>query len=157
VIEVRAAQADDGVFLLQATLELAKHHGWENSVTATAHDLENSILKPNAIIGAFLAFEDGEFAGSLVWHRSFSTNRGCEVIYLEDIIVMERSRRKGVAESLMKVLAQFAVTNGYPSIYWVMMNWNSGARDFYTKIGADVEADSSVYSLRGDALLRMAE
>lgn len=157
MIEVRAAQVGDGEFLMRATLELARHHGWEQSVIATAQDLENALFKPDALVGAFLAFAAGTFAGSVVWHRSFSTNRGCEVIYLEDIVVMADFRRKGVAEALMKVLAKFAVTNGYPSIFWVMMNWNEGARDFYAKIGADVEPDSSVYSLKGHALLRMAE
>ncbi len=157
MINVRAAQIGDGVHLLRATLDLARHHGWEDSVKATALDLENAILKSGSIVGAFLAFDDEKFAGSMVWHRSFSTNRGCEVIYLEDIVVMPESRRKGVADALMKELAKFAITHGYPSIFWVMMNWNIGARDFYTKIGADVEADSSVYTLRGDALLRMSQ
>lgn len=157
MIVVRPAQPGDGELLLRATLDLARHHGWEDTVKATAQDLEDAIFKPHALVGALLAFVAGHFAGSVVWHRSFSTNRGCEVIYLEDIFVMPESRRRGVADALMKELAKLAVNNGYPSIYWIMMNWNSGAREFYCKIGAEVEADSSVYALHGEALARLAK
>lgn len=157
MISVRAAQKGDGVLLLSATLTLARHHGWEDTVTARAEDLERAILKSDALVGALLAFDGVKFAGSIVWHRSFSTNRGREVIYLEDIIVMPEHRRKGVADALMKILAKYAISNGYPSIFWVMMNWNLAAKEFYSKIGAEAEADSSVYALRDDALLRLAQ
>jgi GNAT superfamily N-acetyltransferase len=156
VIAVRKARRGDGPHLLAATLNLAKHHGWENSVTAVASDLEAAFLKADALVGAYIAFDGEEFAGSVFWHRSFSTNRGCEVIYLEDLIVMPEHRRKGVADALMKELANYALTHGYPSIFWMMMNWNAGAKDYYAKLGADVQADSSIYSLSGDALVRLA-
>jgi GNAT superfamily N-acetyltransferase len=156
VISVRTAQKGDGAHLLKATLTLAKHHGWEATVTAVAEDFEIAIFRPNAVVGAFLAFDDAAFAGSIVWHRSFSTNRGCEVIYLEDLVVMPEHRRKGVADALMKELAEFSLSHGYPSIYWMMMNWNSGAKDYYARLGAEAEADSSVYYIHGDALIRLA-
>jgi GNAT superfamily N-acetyltransferase len=157
VISVRTAERGDGVHLLQATLTLARHHGWEDTVKATAATLEAALFLDKPIVGAFLAFEAEQFAGSIVWHRSFSTNRGCEVIYLEDLIVLPEFRRKGVADALMKALAKHAVTYGYPSIYWMMMNWNSGAKDYYARLGAETEADSSVYFIHSDALQRLAQ
>lgn len=157
MILVRAAQIGDGVHLMEATRTLARFHGWEDTVTATPESFETAIFRNDPLIGAFLAFDGQAFAGSIVWHRSFSTNRGCEVIYLEDLIVMPDHRRKGVAVALMKELAKFAITHSYPSIFWVMMNWNSSAKDFYAKIGAEAEADSSVYALRREALAELAK
>jgi GNAT superfamily N-acetyltransferase len=157
VISVRAAQKGDGVHLLQATLTLARHHGWEDTVKATPAKLEAALFLDHPIVGAFLAFEGEHFAGSIVWHRSFSTNRGCEVIYLEDLIVLPAFRRKGVADALMKTLARYAVTHGYASIYWMMMNWNSGAKDYYARLGAEAEVDSSIYHIHSDALQRLAQ
>jgi GNAT superfamily N-acetyltransferase len=156
LISVRAAKLGDGVHLLEATLTLAKHHGWEDTVKATPQTLEAAIFKAEPIVGAFLAFDEAAFAGSIVWHRSFSTNRGCEVIYLEDLVVMPNHRRKGVADALMKELAKHAVSQGYPSIYWMMMNWNSGAKDYYSRLGAEAETDSSIYYIHSDALKRLA-
>jgi GNAT superfamily N-acetyltransferase len=156
MIEVRTAQIGDGLLLLEATRNLARHHGWEDTVTSTAADLEGALFAPHAVIGALLAFDGLEFAGSIIWHRSFSTNRGRPVIYLEDLLVLPGHRRKGVADALMKALAILAVRDSYSSIFWVMMNWNEGAKEFYSKLGAEVEADCSVYHLHGNALKALA-
>lgn len=155
MIDVRQARPGDGHHLLHATLTLAQHHGWEHKLTATSENLEAAVFAPAPIIGAFLAFDGDVFAGSIIWHRSFSSNRGREVIYMEDLIVLPDHRRKGVADALMAALAKHAVSAGYPSIFWMMMNWNSGAQAFYAKIGAEVEDKSSLYVLQNDALMAL--
>ena len=42
------------------------------------------MFRPEPIVGTLIAEYDGALAGCAVWHRSFSTNRGAEVMYLED-------------------------------------------------------------------------
>ncbi len=157
MIDVRAAEAGDGQFLLQTTQELGASHGWGATMTAQPEDFERDLFCANPIIGAVLAFSDGSFAGSALWHRSYATSRGQEVMYLEDLVVLPEFRRLGVAEVLLKEVARTAITRGYKKIFWLMREWNSGARLLYHKIGAEIENGNCYCSLEDQALLDLAE
>jgi GNAT superfamily N-acetyltransferase len=156
VIEVRAAQAGDGPHLLATTAELGSSHGWGETMTATAAKLEAALFGDAPIIGALVALVDGVPAGSALWHRSFATSRGEEVMYLEDVVVLPTFRRKGVAEALMKAVAKTAVNRGYKKVYWLVMQWNKGAQNLYTKLGAEIEEGNCYCSLHDKALLDLA-
>jgi ribosomal protein S18 acetylase RimI-like enzyme len=99
---------------------------------------------------------DGEPAGSTIWHRSFSTNRGEEVMYLQDIAVLPQFRRMGVGKLLLLETCKLAVTKGYSKVYWLALDWNEGALSLYRSIGASVETGNSYCALEDDALRRFA-
>jgi GNAT superfamily N-acetyltransferase len=157
VIEVRPAQLGDGALLMLTTKELGSSHGWGDSMTAVATDFERDLFCERPIIGAQLAFVDGAFAGSALWHRSYATSRGQEVMYLEDIVVLKDYRRLGVAEALLKAVAKLAVTRGYRKVFWLMMDWNANARRLYEKAGAEIESGNCYCSLHDQALLDLAK
>ena len=157
MIEVRAIQAGEGHLIIGPTLEIAKTHwGGADAVKATAQDFERALFCDAPIVGAQVAFVDGKFAGSAFWHRSFSTNKGKEVMYLEDIAVLPEFRRMGVGEALMKAVAKVAVARGYPKVYWLMMHWNEGARKLYQSVGAAIEDGNCYCMLEGKALMDLA-
>ena len=137
--------------------ELARSHGNEHTVVADAEGFEVAFHCANPVIGALIAFVDDQPAGSVVWHRSFSTHRGQEVMYLEDLVVLPSFRRQGIARALLRELARLAVEKNYLSIYWLVMGWNTGAHELYASVGADVEADYSVCRLHGDKLLALTK
>jgi GNAT superfamily N-acetyltransferase len=153
---VRPVQPGDGAFLMRTTQELGRSHGWADKMTASAQSFEASLFCANPIIGGAIGFVDGESGGSALWHRSFSTMRGREVMYLEDLVVLPDFRRKGLAEALMKEVAKTAITAGYQDVFWLMMAWNEGARTFYQKLGAEIENDNCYCLLSGPALLDLA-
>jgi GNAT superfamily N-acetyltransferase len=157
MITVRAAQPGDGTRLLQTTRQLAEMHGMSHRFTATAEGFEDALFCKHPIVGALIAEADGEFAGSIVWHRSFSTNSAREIIYLEDVIVLEAHRRKGVAKALMKELARVAIARGTYAIYWLMAGWNAEAAAFYEKLGAVVQKDFMIWTVMDDKLKALAE
>ena len=157
MIEVRAIRPGEGYLIIGPTQEIAKTHwGGADAVTAKGEDFERALFCSAPIVGAEVAFVDGQFAGTAFWHRSFSTNHGCEVMYLEDIAVMPDFRRKGVGEALMKAVAKVAVARGYPKVYWFMMAWNDGARKLYEGVGALIEDDNCYCMLEGKALTDLA-
>jgi GNAT superfamily N-acetyltransferase len=156
VIEVRAAKIGDGATLMTTTQELGRSHGWLEHMTATTEDFEDALFCAHPIVGALIALVDGKPAGTALWHRSFSTMRGKEVMYLEDLSVLPDFRRMGVAEALLKELAILAVRSGYPSIFWMMKDWNEGARKLYIKVGAEVEDGNCYVAIAGDKLLELA-
>jgi GNAT superfamily N-acetyltransferase len=157
VIEIRAATSGDGELLLLTTKELGSSHGWGADMTARAADFERDLFCDAPIIGALLAFVDGAFAGSALWHRSYATSRGQEVMYLEDIAVLKDFRRLGVAEALLKQIAKLAVSRGYKKVFWLMMDWNLNARRLYEKVGAEIENGNCYCSLHDQALLDLAK
>jgi GNAT superfamily N-acetyltransferase len=156
-IEVRPIRPGEGAALLRMVRALAESHGFLDKQTATADDLERALFAEQPIVGCLLAFIDGEPAGCAFWHRSFTTARGREVIYLEDLAVLPEFRRKGVARALLKALAGEAKRRGYPSIYWLMQSWNEGARALYAQAGAELEEGLVFCRLADDALIHWAE
>jgi GNAT superfamily N-acetyltransferase len=156
-LEVRPIRPGEGTALLAMVRALAESHGFLDKQTATADDLERALFAEQPIVGCFLAFIDGEPAGCAFWHRSFTTARGREVIYLEDLSVLPEFRRKGVARALLKALAGEAKRRGCPSIYWLMKSWNEGARALYAQAGAEIDEGILFCRLADDALIRWAE
>jgi GNAT superfamily N-acetyltransferase len=157
LIEVRPIKPGEGVIILETARELGKTHYWGPTMSATAEDYEAALFCDAPIIGALIAFVDGKAAGSALWHRSFSTSIGKEVMYLEDLVVLPDFRRLGVAEALMKELAKTAISFGYKKIFWLMMEWNKGARNLYAKLGAEIEDGNCYCSLEKQALLDLAK
>ena len=156
-IAVRPIKQGEGEVLLKMTRALAESHGFLDKYTATAADLERALFDPHPIVGCLIAFIKGTPAGCAFWHRSFTTSRGREVMYLEDLAVLPEHRRKGVARALLKSLAGEARRRGFPSIYWIMMGWNEGARALYAEAGAECDEGLCYYRLADEALIRLAE
>jgi GNAT superfamily N-acetyltransferase len=157
LISVRPVRVGDGEILVRTTRALGEVHGWADKMLATAEGFESALFCTSPIIGAVIAEVDGVPAGSALWHRSYSTTRGREVMYLEDLIVLPEFRRLGVADALMKEVAKAAINYGYDKIFWLMMAWNSGARSFYEGIGAVVENDNCYCSIEGKALENLSQ
>jgi len=156
MIVVRAAQPGDGAVLHGMVRELALHHGEIEHFQSSPADFEAALFQPNAMIGALIAKFDENPAGCAIWHRSFSTFRGREVMYLEDLSVLPQFRRRGVARALLKETARLAVSMSYPAIGWMMMGWNAEGRALYESIGAEIEEGVNFCRLHGAALERLA-
>jgi len=156
VIEVRAARPGDGPALVRTTRALAEHHGSLDGFAVTAVDFERDLFCDSPIIGALIAEDNGDVAGSVVWHRSYSTNRGHEIMYLEDIVVLPEHRRKGVARALMQATARLAIARGYSKIFWMVVDWNEGGKKLYQSLGADIDPEHRLCTIDGDALKALA-
>jgi GNAT superfamily N-acetyltransferase len=156
-IDIRPIMPGEGTVLLTMVRALAESHGFLDKYTVTTDDLERALFAPHPIIGCLLAFLDGMPAGCAFWHRSFTTSRGREIMYLEDLSVLPDYRRKGIARALLKALAVEATKLGFPSIYRLMMGWNDGARALYLEAGAECDEGMCYYRLSDDALIRLAE
>ena len=152
-IAIRKADPGDGAILHAMLRELAEHH--EIPFTAEAGDYERFLADPHAVNGALIAFADGAPAGCATWQRSYSTFRGRETIYMEDISVLPPFRRLGIGKALLKAVARMAVARGAGAVTWLMMGWNEEARRFYGGHGAEIEDGVCYCRLEGAALERL--
>ena len=156
MITLRPMQRGEGVALLSMVRALAESHNLLYTVLATPEMFEAAMFSEAPIVGTPMAEYDGRLAGCAVWHRSFSTNRGAEVMYLEDLSVLPEFRRRGVARALLKAVARLALAKNYPSVYWLMMDWNKEASALYQSIGAELEPCTTFCRIRDDALKALA-
>jgi GNAT superfamily N-acetyltransferase len=154
-ITVRPAAAGDGSILHAMVRELAESHGHAGDFTAQPEDYERFLADPHAINGALIAFWEGEPAGCAIWQRSYSTFRGRETLYLEDLSVLSSFRRRGIGRELLKAVARLALSRDLPAVTWLMMSWNAGARRLYAAAGAGIEEGNCLCRLSGDALERL--
>ena len=156
MITVRPMQPGEGGALLAMVRALAESHKLLHTVRATPEMYETAMFGKEPIVGTLMAEYDGALAGCAVWHRSFSTNRGKEVMYLEDMSVLPEFRRRGVARALLKAVARLALEKDYASVYWFMMDWNSEASALYKSVGAELESGATVCRIGDDALRGLA-
>ncbi len=91
-----------------------------------------------------------------LWFVNFSTWDGVAGIYLEDLFVRPRFRRRGLARALLAALAAECVDNRYTRLSWAVLNWNSDAIALYDKIGAEPQSEWTTYRLSGPALAELA-
>lgn len=156
-VAVRAVQPGDGKAIHAMVEALAVSHGEQAHFVAAAADYETALFAPGTAIGGFIALVEGVPAGCAIWHRSFSTFRGKETLYLEDLSVLPAFRRRGIARELLKAMAQLAAERGASAISWLMMPWNEAARKLYSEAGAEIEEGVCLCRLHGPALERLAQ
>jgi GNAT superfamily N-acetyltransferase len=152
-IVIRRAGPGDGIVLHTMLRELAEHH--EAPFTAEAQDYEGFLTDPGAVNGALIAFADGTPAGCATWQWSYSTFRGRETIYMEDIAVLPPFRRRGIGGALFQAVARMAVARKAEAVTWLMMGWNEEARRFYARHGAEIEDGVCFCKLSGPELERL--
>jgi GNAT superfamily N-acetyltransferase len=154
-LTIREALAGDGAALHAMTRALAVHHGHEADFVSAPEDFERFLTEPHPVGGALIAFWNGAPAGSAIWHRSFSSFRGRETLYLEDLAVLPEFRRRGIGRELLRAVARLARARGVPAVTWLAMDWNREALGLYEASGAELEPGNVLCRLSGAALERL--
>jgi GNAT superfamily N-acetyltransferase len=77
-------------------------------------------------------------------------------MYLEDIFVAPKWRRKGLGRQLLAHLARIATERGYGRVEWSVLDWNAPAMRFYTALGAQPLDGWTVFRLTGESLRRLS-
>ena len=62
-------------------------------------------------------------------------------MYLEDIIVTEKSRGKGIGKLLFDQLIEEARARQFKRIVWQVLEWNEPAINFYKKYQANLDPE----------------
>lgn len=133
---VRAATLSDLPAIHELVAELAVYERAPEEFVATLAEYERDFRA--GFFNALVAESDGEIVGMMVWYRAYSTWKG-RMIYLEDFVVRQSWRRRGVGERLFEALVEKARALGCKLIKWQVLDWNEPALRFYQKIGAEIE------------------
>ncbi|HRE36985.1 MAG TPA: GNAT family N-acetyltransferase [Chitinophagaceae bacterium] len=139
-IIVRRAVKEDCPRLMELVKELAIYEKAPNDVTVTLEHFTKSGFGDKPVWWAFVAEENGYIYGFALYYIRYSTWKG-QAMYLEDIIVTESSRGKGIGKLLMDRLIIEARERELKRIVWQVLEWNEPAINFYKKYNADFDAE----------------
>ncbi|KAI9445734.1 sortase-like acyltransferase [Russula earlei] len=140
MIHIRRAEQKDCSRLLELIHELAVYEKAPQEVTVTQEHFEVSGFGANPVWWAFVAEVDGLVVGFALYYVRYSTWKG-QRMYLEDILVTEAWRGKGVGKLLFEALSEEAKQKGWNAICWQVLDWNERAINFYKKYHARFEEE----------------
>ena len=155
-IKIRRAVKEDCSRLLELVQELATYERAPNEVTVTLDHFTESGFGEKPVWWAFVAtsppnppdksgraLSKGEGEGILgfaLYYIRYSTWKG-QRMYLEDIVVTEKMRSKGIGKLLMDRLIEEAKEKKLSAIVWQVLDWNEPAINFYKKYKTKFDAE----------------
>lgn len=138
-ITIREARKEDCPRLLELINELAIYEKAPEEVTVTLSEFEEAGFGQQPVWKAFVAEADHVIHGFGLYYVRYSTWKGCR-LYLEDLLVTEEMRGKGIGKLLFDTLVDEAVNKGYNGMTWQVLDWNEPAINFYKKYNAHIES-----------------
>ena len=127
--------------MLELVKELAVFERAPDQVTVTLEHFIETGFGKNPVWQALVAVDDsGLIVGISLWYMRYSTWKGLR-LYLEDLIVTESWRGKGVGKKLFDSTVDEARRLGLGGMMWQVLDWNEPAISFYKKYGADLSSE----------------
>jgi len=139
-ITVRNAVENDCPRMLELIRELAVYERAPDAVTATLEHFIESGFGEKPVWWAFVAEENKIIVGFALYYIRYSTWKG-QRMYLEDIIVTESARGKGIGKLLFDELLIEARQRNMSGLAWQVLDWNEPAINFYKKYNAKMESE----------------
>ncbi|WP_179021257.1 GNAT family N-acetyltransferase [Winogradskyella forsetii] len=126
--------------------ELATFEKESDAVDISISDLENDGFGNHPKFTCFVLEVENTIEGIALVYPRYSTWKG-EVLHLEDLIVSEKYRGKGLGTKLLDTVIKHAKVLGVKRVSWEVLDWNESAIKFYESKGANVMRDWNVVQL----------
>lgn len=139
-ITIRRIVKEDCARLLELVHELAVYEKAPDEVTVTLGHFIESGFGEKPVWWGFAAEEDGIVLGFVLYYIRYSTWKG-QRMYLEDFLVTEKARGRGIGKLLFDRLVEEAKEKKFNGIVWQVLEWNEPAINFYKKYNASFDAE----------------
>ena len=137
---IRKAEKKDSLAILNLIKELALFEKEPESVKLKLSDIENDGFGTKPLFECIVAEINEKIIGMAIYYPRYSTWNG-PTIHLEDLIVSEQDKGKGIGTQLYSNFIKMAFNSGVKRVEWNVLDWNSPAINFYKKSGAKVLDD----------------
>ena len=135
---IRAARKEDCLSMMELIRELAVYEKAPEEVTVSFDHFVESGFGENPVWKAFVvenqpAHESSPvIIGFALYYIRYSTWKG-QRMYLEDILVTEKMRGKGIGQLLFDQLMVECRERKFSGMVWQVLDWNEPAIRFYKK------------------------
>ena len=137
---IRAAVKEDCSAMMELIKELALYEKAPHEVTVSFEHFVESGFGPNPVWWAFVAEQEGKVIGFALYYIRYSTWKG-QRLYLEDLLVTEALRGKGIGSLLFDRLIEECRLKKYSGMVWQVLDWNEPAINFYKKYNANLDPE----------------
>ena len=136
-MQIRPAAPADGpayIALVRALADFEKLAGPSDEAAAR---LLADAFGPRPRYELTVADLDGDVCAYAVTFETYSTFLARPTLFLEDLFVHPRARRRGVATALLEHLRARARERGCGRFEWMVLDWNVDAQRLYEGLGAE--------------------
>lgn len=140
MIIIRKAVKEDCAAIIELVKELAVYEKAPNEVTVSLEHFIESGFGENPVWWSFVATDNNKVVGFALYYIRFSTWKG-QRMYLEDLLVTESYRGKGIGKMLFDVLIDEAKQKSFTAICWQVLDWNEPALNFYKKYNSSFDGE----------------
>lgn len=139
-VVVRKAEEKDIPDIMRLIKELALYEKAPHEVSNTEQKMLEEGFGENPAFTCGVAELNHEIVGIYLWYYRYSTWKG-KGVYLEDIVVSENHRGKGIGRLLLNACIEDAKKINAPFMTWQVLDWNTPAIEFYKKYSAQFDPE----------------
>jgi GNAT superfamily N-acetyltransferase len=134
VIEkVKAETFDDFLGLID---KLAEYEKLPPPDEETKRRLKEDCLSEKPKYEAFIGKIGDKPVSYIIYFFTYSSFLALPTLFLEDIFVLNESRRQGIGQKMFDYLKETAKREGCGRIEFTVLKWNKSVQEFYEKNGA---------------------
>lgn len=153
--EIRVATESDVPTILSFIKKLAEYEKLSHEVVATEALLKETLFGARRTAEVAIGYLEGTPVGFVLFFHNFSTFLGRPGLYIEDLFVEEKYRRRGFGGALLRHVAQLAMARKCGRLEWSVLDWNQPAIHFYKKLGAVPMDEWTVFRVTGENLQKL--
>ncbi len=140
MIHIEKAKPTDVKAIFKLIYELAIFEKAPEKVSNSPKQLLKDGFGEHPLFICFTAKIDTEIVGISLCYNRYSTWVG-KCLYLEDLIVTEKQRGKGIGKALLEYTIIYAKENDYKRVNWQVLDWNTSALEFYKTFNAQLDSE----------------
>jgi GNAT superfamily N-acetyltransferase len=133
---IRFARREDAPAFIALVRALADYEKLAGPDDAAAARLTEDAFGATPRYEVLVAEVDGQISSYAIFFPTYSTFRARPTLFLEDLFVHPRARRRGVATAMLARLRALAEERGCGRFEWNVLDWNVDAQALYAGVGA---------------------
>jgi GNAT superfamily N-acetyltransferase len=155
--EIKPAELKDKSIVLSFIKQLAEYEKLALTVTATEELIAEHLFGKNAVAECVIGYFENKPVTFALFFKNFSTFVGKPGLYLEDLFVLPEYRGFGFGKKMLLYLVKLAKERNYGRFEWTVLNWNTPAKNFYVKIGAELMEEWQIFRITEDKFEKCLE
>lgn len=137
-LEIRAARDSDTAEVVRLIRAKAEFDGCLQTLKANESTVKEALFASPPRAKALVAVLGDAVVGLVTYYDIYSSFIAKPGIWLDDLYVYEKHRKRGIGKALIVALCRIARTDGCGRIDWLVARDNDNGRAFYQGLGAEV-------------------